>query len=114
MAGSLGLNQRFGEAVRSLVGEDKYSELRKTEGYRLALESFDRDVKRRFNGGLQEEYLIGFHMANLEDDEDECLQANCWRIKGYVVKLASTLLLMQICMLLGWERCSLTSITERT
>lgn len=52
MAGSLGLNQRFGEAVKSLVGEDKFFERRKTEGYRAALESFDRDVKRRFKGGL--------------------------------------------------------------
>lgn len=89
MAGSLGLNQRFGEAVKSLVGEDKFFELRKTEGYRAALESFDRDVKRRFKGGSQEEYLISFPMASLEDDEEGGLQANCWRIKGYVTKVRS-------------------------
>lgn len=89
MAGSLGLNQRFGEAVKSLVGEDKFFELRKTEGYRAALESFDQDVKRRFKGGLQEEYLISFPMASLEDDEEGGLQANCWRIKGYVTKVRS-------------------------
>jgi hypothetical protein len=89
MAGSLGLNRRFGEAVKSLVGEDKFFELRKTEGYRVALEWFERDVKRRFKGGSQEEYLISFPMANLEDDEDGGLQANCWRIKGYATKLRS-------------------------
>ncbi|KAK1835325.1 hypothetical protein QBC39DRAFT_274984 [Podospora conica] len=86
MAGSLGLNQRFGEAVKGLVGEDKYFELRKTKGYMFAVESFDRDVKRRFNGGPQEEYLIPFPKANIEDDEDEGLQANCWSIKGTDLK----------------------------
>lgn len=87
MAGSIGLNQRFGEAVKTLVGEDKFVELRKTEGYRLAMETFDRDVKRRFSGDVREEYLISFPMADLDDDEDESLRANCWRIKGYVVKM---------------------------
>lgn len=82
MAGSLGLNQRFEEAVKNLVGDDQYADLRKTKGYSLALKSFDREVKRSFRGDLNEEYFVNFPMASLEDDPDAGLEANCWRLTG--------------------------------
>lgn len=82
MAGSLGLNQRFVEAVRTLVGEDQWDELKKTRGLSLAEKQFDREVKRSFYGDLEEEYFINFPMANLEDDPDNGLQSNCWRMTG--------------------------------
>lgn len=84
MAGSLGLNQRFEEAVKNLVGDDEYTDLRKTKGYSLALKGFDREVKRSFRGDEQEEYFVNFPMASLEDDPDAGLEANCWRMTGYV------------------------------
>lgn len=52
MAGSLGLNQRFGEAVKSLVGEDKFFELRKTERYRAALEIVQPGCQTAVQGWL--------------------------------------------------------------
>jgi len=88
MAGSLGLNQRFEEAVKNLVGEDQYVGLRKTKGYSLALKSFDREVKRSFRGDPTEEYFVNFPMASLEDDPDAGLEANCWRLTGYFVSSA--------------------------
>ena len=93
---------------RGTKRETWYAQIRRTkQGYRAALESFDRDVKRRFKGGSQEEYLISFPMANLEDDEDGGLQANCWRIKGYVRKFALILELM--CSHAPWESMNVFS-----
>ncbi|KAG8165646.1 hypothetical protein KVR01_004198 [Diaporthe batatas] len=62
MAGSLGLNQRFVEAVKKLV------------------------VKRSFHGDSEEEYFLNFPMANLEDKPDHGLQSNCWRMTGEDLK----------------------------
>jgi hypothetical protein len=82
MAGSLGLNQRFVEAVKNLVGEDQFADLRKTKGFLLAEKSFDREVKRAFKGDPNEEYFVNFPMASLDDDPDLGLEANCWRMTG--------------------------------
>ncbi|KAK3291635.1 uncharacterized protein B0H64DRAFT_427150 [Chaetomium fimeti] len=86
MAGSLGLNQRFVEAVRNLVGEEQFADLRKTKGFLLAEKSFDREVKRAFKGDPDEEYFINFPMASLDDDPDLGLEANCWRMTGKDLK----------------------------
>jgi hypothetical protein len=45
MAGSLGLNKRFEQAVKELVGEDQYFSLRKTKGFEQAVLQFDRSIK---------------------------------------------------------------------
>lgn len=84
MAGSLGLNRRFVEAVKNLVGEDQYNVLRKTKGFWLAEKSFDREVKKAFRGKPNEEYFINFPMADLADDPDSGLESNSWRMTGYV------------------------------
>jgi molecular chaperone DnaK (HSP70) len=86
MAGSLGLNQRFVEAVKNLVGEDQFADLRKTKGFLLAEKSFDREVKRAFKGDPNEEYFVNFPMASLDDDPDLGLEANCWRMTGKDLK----------------------------
>jgi hypothetical protein len=84
MAGSLGLNKRFEEAVRNVVGEYVFADLRKTKGYGLALRTFDREVKRAFQGDPDEEYFVNFPLASLEDDPESNLEANCWRMTGCV------------------------------
>ncbi|KAH6633887.1 putative hsp70 protein [Chaetomium sp. MPI-SDFR-AT-0129] len=86
MAGSLGLNQRFAEAVKNLVGDDQFANLRKTKGFLLAAKSFDREVKRAFKGDQDEEYFVNFPMASLNDDPDLGLEANCWRVTGTDLK----------------------------
>jgi len=82
MAGSLGLNQRFVEAVKNLVGDDQWNDLRKCKGFFLAEKGFDREVKKSFRGGSNEEYFINFPMARLEDDPENGLESNCWRMTG--------------------------------
>lgn len=87
MAGSLGLNQRFVEAVRNLVGEDQFQDLRKTKGFLFAEKSFDREVKKAYRGDPKEEYFVTFPMASLEDDPDSRLVSNTWTMTGQVLKL---------------------------
>jgi hypothetical protein len=82
MAGSLGLNQRFTEAVHNLVGDDQWHQLRKHKAYFNAEKQFDREVKRSFRGSSSEEYFINFPMSSLEDDPDNGLESNCWRMTG--------------------------------
>jgi hypothetical protein len=84
MAGSLGLNRRFEEAVKVLVGEDQFFHLRKTKGYEHAKLEFDRDVKTAFRGDQEEDYYINFPMTNLSDNPNNNLVSNCWTMKGYV------------------------------
>lgn len=82
MAGSLGLNQRFVETVKNLVGEDQFHDLKKTKGFWLAEKAFDKEVKKAFRGRLTEEFFINFPMASLDDNPDLGLESNTWRITG--------------------------------
>ena len=84
MAGSLGLNKRFTQAVKDLVGEDQFYHLRKTKGYQEAMKQFDRQIKTAFRGTADEDYFVNFPMANLKDDKKRRLVSNCWNMKGYV------------------------------
>ncbi|KAL5326241.1 hypothetical protein ACEPPN_007379 [Leptodophora sp. 'Broadleaf-Isolate-01'] len=86
MAGSLGLNKRFEQAVKELVGEDQYFTLCKTIAFQKAVQQFDRSVKTAFRGGMDEEYCVNFPMENLKDDPANDLTSNCWNMKGSDVK----------------------------
>ncbi|KEY71213.1 hypothetical protein S7711_02323 [Stachybotrys chartarum IBT 7711] len=77
-AGSLGLNQRFAEAVANLVGDDQWYILKKSKGFALAEKQFDREVKKSFRGSPSEEYFVNFPMADLEDDPENRLESNTW------------------------------------
>lgn len=68
LAGSLILNQRFEESVRDLVGKQEFERLQKTKGYRHAIRTFDRQVKRSFRGDPNEGYFVNFPTAGLKDD----------------------------------------------
>ncbi|TGO63683.1 hypothetical protein BCON_0011g00230 [Botryotinia convoluta] len=87
MAGSLGLNQRFVQAVKELVGEDAYYHLRKTKGFELATKQFDQSIKTSFRGDPDEDYYVNFPMADLEDDPFNGLQSNTWNMKVDDVKV---------------------------
>ncbi|KAL8887793.1 MAG: hypothetical protein Q9215_004678 [Flavoplaca cf. flavocitrina] len=86
MAGSLGLNKRFAQAVKNIVGEDQYFHLRKETGFEQAMNQFDKNIKTAFRGDLDEDYYVNFPMANLIDDHAYRLMANCWNMKGDDVK----------------------------
>ena len=92
MAGSLILNQRFEESVKNLVGDQEFERLRNTQGYSYAIGTFDREVKTSFRGHSKEEYFVNFPMASLKDDPEGQLQANCWRMTGYVLLFLNSLL----------------------
>jgi hypothetical protein len=89
MAGSLGLNKRFEQAVKELVGEDQYFSLRKTKGFEQAVLQFDRNIKTAFRGDPDEDYYVNFPMAKLEDDESNNLVSDTWHMKGFVTHLSS-------------------------
>ncbi|KAL8671693.1 MAG: hypothetical protein Q9168_003815 [Polycauliona sp. 1 TL-2023] len=84
MAGSLGLNKRFAQAVQNLVGEDQFFHLRKETGFEEAMKQFDKTIKTAFRGDLDEDYYVNFPRAKLEDDLPNRLEANCWNMKGHV------------------------------
>jgi len=86
MAGSLGLNKRFGDAVKNLIGEEEFFRLKKTKAFFLADRQFDNEIKIRFRGKATEEYFVNFPMADLEDDPRNGLESNCWRMTGVDVK----------------------------
>lgn len=86
MAGSLGLNKRFAQAVKEVVGEDQYFYLRKEKGFEQAMNQFDKQIKTAFRGDLDEDYYVNFPMAKLADDPSYRLSANCWNMKGSDVK----------------------------
>lgn len=80
-AGSLGLNKRFEDAVNTLVGEDQFYHLKKTRGFRAAVEFFDQSIKTAFRGHEDEDYFVNFPMAKLKDDAHNSLVSNCWEMR---------------------------------
>lgn len=78
LAGSLGLNQRFEDAVRRLVGKEQWRVLRSSKAYNHAAKYFERDVKRNFMNNEDDEYFVSFPMAKLRNDPERGLESNCW------------------------------------
>lgn len=82
MAGSIGLNTRFEQAVRKLVGEKAFEVLRKTKGFEQAMQQFDRSIKTAFRGDPEEDYYVNFPMAHQRNNAAKNLNANCWTMNG--------------------------------
>ncbi|CCT63195.1 related to hsp70 protein [Fusarium fujikuroi IMI 58289] len=81
MSGSLGLNKRFAEAVKNLIGEEEWLCLKNTSAWAKAEHQFDQEIKTAFAGDLDEEYVVNFPGAHLPDDEDEGLRRDSWFIE---------------------------------
>lgn len=77
MAGSLGLNNRFEEALKAVLGEEEMLRVKKTKAGIHASRQFDREIKRRFKGKGTEEYFVNIPLADLEDDPDNRIECNC-------------------------------------
>ncbi|KAJ4422617.1 hypothetical protein N0V82_002736 [Gnomoniopsis sp. IMI 355080] len=86
MAGSLGLNKRFEEIVRNLVGDDQFANLKKGVGWAKALNEFDKNIKTAFTGDVTDVHYVTFPKAELEDDPAERLVSNCWEMTGDVLQ----------------------------
>lgn len=86
MAGSLGLNKRFEETVRNVVGDDQFAVLKKGVGWSKALNEFDKNIKTAFTGDLSEVHFVTFPKADLIDDPEERLASNCWEMTGDILE----------------------------
>lgn len=63
MSGSLGLNKRFEETVRSIVGDEQFVNLKKGVGRAKVLNEFDKNIKTAFAGDAQDVYYVTFPNA---------------------------------------------------
>ncbi|KAF5561842.1 Hsp70 family heat shock protein [Fusarium phyllophilum] len=86
MSGSLGLNRRFAEAVQNLIGDEEWFRLKNHEAWPLAERQFDQSIKTAFNGDLEDEYIVNFPGAYLEDDDEERLLRDTWFMSGETVQ----------------------------
>ncbi|KUI64110.1 hypothetical protein VM1G_10883 [Cytospora mali] len=86
MAGSLGLNKRFEEAVRLVVGDEQFLNLRNGVGWAKASKEFDKYIKTAFTGDITEVHYVNFPKADLEDDPIERLCDNCWEMTGDILQ----------------------------
>ena len=84
MAGSLGLNKRFEEAVKNVIGDEEFFRIKKSKAWFRALTQFDREIKPAFGGKSKEEYLVNFPMADLPDNPSSGLERDVWKVTGFV------------------------------
>ncbi|KAK1237476.1 hypothetical protein MKX08_003101 [Trichoderma sp. CBMAI-0020] len=84
MAGSLHLNKRFESAVKELVGEEQWSDLRSSKGFQLASSLFEKEIKKGFEGDSDDdgfdddEFYVNFYPARLKDNPSRGLESNTW------------------------------------
>ncbi|KAL9114873.1 MAG: hypothetical protein Q9227_001116 [Pyrenula ochraceoflavens] len=76
LAGSLMLNKRFEEWVKTVVGDRAYLDLKEKDSYRLAMRTFDENIKPSFHSKDDEDQYITFPKAKLKDDPSSGLQSD--------------------------------------
>ncbi|KAK8071086.1 hypothetical protein PG997_011289 [Apiospora hydei] len=83
MAGAIGLNKRFEDSVRDLIGEVQMAALKSTpDGWVYVLDQFETGIKRKFSDdSFDEPYYVHFLGLRLEDDPSENLEHNDWSMK---------------------------------
>ncbi|KAK8073653.1 hsp70 protein [Apiospora phragmitis] len=79
MAGAIGLNKRFEDAVRDLIGEIQMAALKTIpDGWALVLDQFETEIKRRFCGESDRPHYVHFPGISLDDDQSYNLESNTW------------------------------------
>lgn len=86
MAGSMGLNKRFEETVRQVVGDEQFVNLKNSVGWAKAVNEFEKNIKTAFDGDVTDTHYVSFPKAELEDDPTERLLNNCWEMTGDVLQ----------------------------
>ena len=76
------LNKRFEEWVKTVVGERAYLDLKEQDSYRLAMKTFDENIKPGFRSRDDEDQYVNFPKANLKDDPAKGLQSNTITVPG--------------------------------
>ena len=82
LAGSLMLNRRFEDWVKSVVGDRAYLDLVEHPSYRQAMKTFDENIKPAFRSKEDEEQYVPFPKANLNDDPAKGLKNNMITVDG--------------------------------
>ncbi|KAG5996744.1 hypothetical protein E4U52_005960 [Claviceps spartinae] len=94
MAGSLGLNERFAESL---------PRWRSSKAWSFAERQFDQEIKKAFNGELDEEYYVNFPMAELWDDKDSNLVSNTWKLTGHELRRIFEPLVVDIVKMIEYQ-----------
>lgn len=82
VAGSLMLNRRFEDWIKSIVGENSYLTLRETDAYRRAMISFDDVIKPGFHSRDDKHEYITFPTAKLKDKPAQGLVSDTLTVTG--------------------------------
>lgn len=82
----MGLNKRFEETVRQVVGDEQFVNLKNSVGWAKAVNEFDKNIKTAFDGDITDVHYVSFPKAELEDDPTERLLNNCWEMTGDVLQ----------------------------
>jgi hypothetical protein len=81
VCGSLILNKRFEDHVKSIVGDEVMIGLKKSEAFSLAMKQFDQEVKPNFTADPNKSWFVSFPRAKLEDDPDNNLECDLLNLK---------------------------------
>ncbi len=76
------LNKRFEEWVKTVVGERTYLDLQEQDCYRLAMKTFDENIKPGYRSRDDEEQYVNFPKACLKDDISKGLQSDTVTVTG--------------------------------
>ncbi|KAF4439111.1 hypothetical protein F53441_12662 [Fusarium austroafricanum] len=79
-----GLNKRFAEAVQHLIGDEQWSRLKNDPAWKIAERQFDQEIKTKFTGDLDGDFVVNFPRAKLQDEVEEGLEADSWFMPGLV------------------------------
>jgi hypothetical protein len=78
------LNKRFEQWIQEMVGDVAYIELKKTDGYRAAMQHFDLTIKPAFRSKQDPDRWVSFPTAKLKDDASKGIVKNSITLKGSV------------------------------
>ncbi|KAL9606970.1 MAG: hypothetical protein Q9167_008069, partial [Letrouitia subvulpina] len=82
-AGSLMLNKKFEDYLKSVIDEEEFFSLRKTESFRSAMMKFNDEIKQDFVSSNKKTYFVDFPGAHLTNQPDLNLKSNRITLTGY-------------------------------
>ncbi|KAL9043671.1 MAG: hypothetical protein Q9214_003148 [Letrouitia sp. 1 TL-2023] len=75
-AGSLMLNKKFEDYLKSVIDEEEFFSLRKTQSLKSAMMKFDEEIKQAFVCSNKRTYFVDFPGAHLTNQPDLNLRSN--------------------------------------
>jgi hypothetical protein len=77
------LNRKFEDHLKSVIDEEEFFPLRKTDGFRRAMMKFDEEIKPDFVSSNKKTYFVEFPGARLTDQPGLNLKSNRLTLTGY-------------------------------